>query len=497
MIPKPTIIKLSAIVGSYLLAGCFALAAVPQFKVQDEETLSGAIQSIQEAFNNSKGNATIVLPAKEKRHPWSGFFALSSVFFAVAGTGGLVWTLFGKSQQSESVSFLPRGFLPPSSEAQDNVEPRFQWPVRVATETVMQPLTQPQASSFQQRQQQLFEKLAHSPQAWVLQLIEATPVLIWGEPRSGKSELAQFIALLRILFVKHEVEVNDPQGHINPWANCFPLYGSNFNYTAIERRLKAYQERLTQTPQFPITTIWEDYPQYIHYCPSQQTGAFNFVKSVATEAHKREEFALLIAQDKPQTTPEETRALLENYFIQIHLFAQRSSTGRVIPAGRGFLKGLTRDRHGTPEEVEISMPQWMQAHYLLEMFPELESIPNVETATPATPRDRPTQANASSIDSLGPKDSKPLAQHTQPEPNSLQATATSKPPSQRLQTIKQFIQFKQQGLNKEDTIFQMWRIIKSDSQQWEDASAMHDRMSEEYRDFIEERRSLDELDNLV
>ncbi|MDY7015964.1 MAG: hypothetical protein SVX43_20680, partial [Cyanobacteriota bacterium] len=116
MIPKPTLIKLGAILGSYLLAGGFALAAIPQFKVQDEETLSGAIQSIQEAFNTSKGDATIVLPAKEKRHPWSGFFALSSVFWAVTGTGGLAWMLFGQAPKKKSVEFSPRGILPPSSE---------------------------------------------------------------------------------------------------------------------------------------------------------------------------------------------------------------------------------------------------------------------------------------------------------------------------------------------------------------------------------------------
>lgn len=497
MIPKTTIIKLGAIIGSYFLAGCFALAAIPQFKVQDEETLSGAIQSIQDAFNNGQGNATIVLPAKEKRHPWSGFFALSSVMFACAGTGGLAWMLFGKSEKSESVGFRPRGILPPSPEAQTSVEPRFQWPVKVESATVSPPQTQLQTLSFQERRQQLFEKLAHSPQTWVLQLLEATPIWIWGEPRSGKSELAQFITLLRVLFVKHEVEVNDPQGHINTWASCFPVYGSNFNYTAIDRRLKAYQERLVQTPQFPIATIWENHLQYPYHCPSQRTEAFNFIQSVAMEAPKKEEFVILVSQDNPQTLSEETPNLLENYFIQLHLFAQRSPTGRAIPSGRGLLKGLTKNKHGIPEEVEIQIPQWMQAHYLLEMFPELERMTDVTAAATPSPRDRAPRANAASIDSPSPRDSQPFVQQTQSEPNTFQTTTASKPPSQRLQTIKQFIQFKQQGLNKEDTIFQMWRIIKSNSQQWEDASTMHDRMIEEYKDFIEARRSLDELDNLV
>ncbi|MDY7015360.1 MAG: hypothetical protein SVX43_17540, partial [Cyanobacteriota bacterium] len=361
------------------------------------------------------------------------------------------------------------------------------------------PATPVRPLSFSERRQQLFDKLAGSPQAWVLQLLEATPILIWGEPRSGKSELAQFIALLRLLFVKHEVEVNDPQGHINCWAACFPVYGSNFNYLAIDRRLKAYQDRLGQTPQFPIATIWEDYLHYPEHCPSQSLEPHSFLKSIATEAHKKEEFAILVGQSLPLAPPADAGPPIEDYFIQIRLFAQRSSTGRVVPSGRGFLKGLTQDRNGMPEELEISIPTWMQVRYLIETFPEIENLSQAKTETAPAPSDsdRASQTNRTPIDSpidvQSPRDSKPFSQPARAESNLSQAATTSKPLSQRLQTIKQFIEFKQQGLNKEDTIFQMWRIAKNDSQQWEDASAMHDRMFEEYRDFIERRRSLDEL----
>jgi hypothetical protein len=502
MIPKPQILKLGAIVGSYILAGCFALAAIPQFEVQDQETLSGAIQSIQEAFNTPQGDATIIIPAKKKRHPWSGFFALSSVFWAVTGTGGLAWVLFGKPQKQETVKFSPRGILPPSSEAKATPEPHSLTRSHFATpQTVPSANTHIQLPSLNERRQQLFDKLAQSPQSWVLQLLEATPILIWGEPRSGKTELAQFITLLRLLFIEHKVEINDPQGHINHWAACFPVYGSRFNYLAIDRRLKAYQDRLGQTPQFPIATIWEDYLQYPKLCPSQSLEPYSFIKSIATEAHKKEEFAILVGQNKPQGLPAEVETLLERYFIQVRLFAQRSPTGRVIPSGRGFLRGLTQDQNGTPEELEITIPPWMQVRFLIETFPEIEHLsqPKPETATTPPPSDRAAQTPISPIDSPldvpTPRDSKPLPQPAQTETNLSPATTTSKPLSQRLQTIEQFIRFKQLGLNKEDTIFQMWRIAKNDSQQWEDASAMHDRMLEEYRDFIEYRRSLDELGN--
>ncbi|MBD2580303.1 hypothetical protein [Oscillatoria sp. FACHB-1406] len=513
MMPKPAILKLSAIVGSYLLAACLAFAAIPQFKVQDEETLSGAVRSIQEAFNTNESNVTIVLPAKEKRHPWSGFFALSSVMFACFGTGGLIWMLFGKTPETESVEFQPRGILPPSIAAQTPVDSKpagSSWSASLETEILETRTTQLQPRSFEERRQQLFDKLRHSPQSWVLQLLEATPILIGGEPRSGKTELAQFIALLRVLFVKHEVEVNDPQGHLNAWAPCFPVYGSNFNYTAIDLRLRDYQERLTQTPQYPVTTIWEDCLQYPYHCSSQRTEAFNLIKSTATEALKKEEFAILVSQERPQQVSEEVQNLLENYFVQIHLFAERSSTGRALPSGRGLLRGLTKDIYGMPEQSEIHLPEWMQVRVLLETFPELQSIPSaVKHSHSSPPRDlyprapegirdadRTPRTDTSAIDSLSPTDSAPFAR-TRPETTSFQAATTSRPPSQRLQTIAQFIRYKQQGLNKEETIYKIWRIVKSASQQWEDASIMHDRMFDEYRDFIEDRRSLDELDRFV
>ncbi|MDY6781102.1 MAG: hypothetical protein SW833_00845 [Cyanobacteriota bacterium] len=498
MIPKPTLIKLGGICGSYILAGCFALAAIPQFEVQDRETLSGAMQSIQEAFNTSKGDATIVIPSKKKRHPWSGFFALSSVFWAVAGTGGLTWVLFSKSSKKEKTAkFSPRGILPPSTEAKETVTPEETRPNFATPRPVANPHGSTQLPSFNDRRQQLFDKLAQSPQAWVLQLLEATPILIWGEPRSGKTELAQFIALLRRLFVEHALEANDPQGHLNHWAACFPIYGSRFNYLAIDQRLKAYQDRLGQTPQQAIATIWEDYLQYPDLCPSQSLDPYNFIKSIATEAPKKEEYAILVDRNKLPAAPVEIETLIERSFIQVRLFAQRSATGRVVPSGRGFLRGLTQDRDGVSEEIEIAIPPWMQVRFLLDTFPELERLPQSEPATAPAKSDRAGSPIDSPVDSpidvSPPRDSKPLSQASQTESNLSPATTTSKPLSQRLQTIKQFIQFKQQGLSKEDTIYQMWRIAKNDSQQWEDASTMHDRMLEEYRDFIEYRRSLDRL----
>ncbi|MGD2181083.1 hypothetical protein [Lusitaniella coriacea] len=481
--PPKLAIKLSAIVGSYILAGVFALAAMPQFKVQDEETLSGAIESIQEAFK-SEGNATIILPAKEQRHPWSGFFAVSSVLFAIAGTGGLVWTLFGKPETSLSISFLPPAVLPPSPEAYSAPsypsEVQQQWNSTSEPDPVPPVSSKPESSShqsFQERRQQLFDKLVQSPQSWILQLLEATPLLIWGEQQSGKSQLAQFIALLRAIFIDHNLEANDPQGHINHWSICFSLYGSSFNYAAIDRRIQAYYQRLTQTPPCPTTSIWDDCTHYIQHCPSQKIGDLNFIKSVASESQKKAEFPILISQGRPQTALGESweiQEMLENHFIQIRLSTQRSATGKAEPAGRGWLKGLINDSQGKPEELEIEIPRWMQASYLLDLFPELE-------------RDCARRAMDGKRDFEG---------FSPPAPSRVsdRATEIATSLSQRLQIIKLFIQLQQQDFNKEQTILHIWNIVKDRSQQWEDASAMYDRMLEEYKDFIESKKSLDELD---
>ncbi|MBE9117213.1 hypothetical protein IQ249_15035 [Lusitaniella coriacea LEGE 07157] len=393
------LIKKLTIGGGYGLALICCLLAFPQYKSQTEETIGQTLESVDRALNDPSAPAEIEIATKSARHPLAGLLVRASVWFAVIGTGGVVWSFFGQEEQPSTA--VPPFLLAPASNASASALPRVG---QAADGRWQMGSNSPPASSqsglpyspaqvfpiancypsgsgdFEQRRLQLFQYLANSPSAWILQLLEATPVLIWGEQQSGKTELAQIIALLRMLFLFHSVEVSDPHEHLNSWLPCFSVFGSDFDYEAIDARLVAYRKRLKSNPyqKQPITTIWDEFTQYEENCTCQKTKEFDFIKSVTAESQKTDEFPILISHGRTKTAKGGTTGtdeMFENGCIQIHLLAQRSVTGRAIPSGKGFLKGLSKDANGKPEQFSIEIPAWLRAMALYQYFPEIHQSP--------------------------------------------------------------------------------------------------------------------------
>ncbi len=152
-----------------------------------------------------------------------------------------------------------------------------------------QPLPIPIPTS-DQNAHELWNRLQKPEYEWLLQLLLTKPLLIWGAQGSGKSQIAQFIALLRQLFFAHEVTVADPHSHINQW--CFESYGAGYNYSEINQRLKAYNKRL-KNPDAPHTSIWDEVTQYEENCKSDESK--RFLKSVLSDVRKPPEFPILIS----------------------------------------------------------------------------------------------------------------------------------------------------------------------------------------------------------
>ena len=256
--------------------------------------------------------------------------------------------------------------------------------------------------------------LAQHP--WLIQLLEATPVIIWGEQRSGKSTLADCVALLRTLLVGHRVRVYDPHAHLNAWSECF--YIAAKNYSEIDKGIGEYRQRLSlkANEKTAITTIWDEFTQYQENCNSQKTGDFDFVKSVLSESDKNDEFPLLLSHGNTLTClggTSGTSSMIERGGVMIQCFAQRGVTGRAMPAGKILLKGLDKDERGKTIECALALPEWLRPDNILRLFPELlsnssnsseQTETNSEFAAPPVllekaeePQEFPEQSNIISI----------------------------------------------------------------------------------------------------
>jgi hypothetical protein len=414
-------IKKLTIGGSYSLALICCLLALPQVQTQTPQTLERTLESVDRALNDPNAPAEIAIAAEPARHPLAGFLVRASVLLAITGTGGVIWSLFGNDLPStpSTAGTRPPFLLPPASAPllpypttnHRQETPTSPTPEEITTHPLsaspsqtndptsqthpllrrpLHPEPTTQADNFEQRRAQLYNYLSNSPGAWLLQLLEATPILIWGEQRSGKTELAQIIALLRKIFFFHCVEINDPHAHINSWLPCFPVFGGEFDYDAIDSRLIAYQKRLKTgiEEKKPITTIWDEFTQYAENCTCQKTQQFDFIKSIAAESQKKEEYPILISHGRTSTAKGGTTGtseMFENGFIQIHLLAQRSPTGRAMPSGKGFLKGLSKDANGRPQQIAVSLPPWLRAISLYRYFPEIHPIARARASEPPLP----------------------------------------------------------------------------------------------------------------
>jgi hypothetical protein len=273
---------------------------------------------------------------------------------------------------SESEPMLTR--VSPLLSGQPNAE-TTDYSLAAPTAVVLKPVLVSSSAPFEQRKQQLWQRL-RAETAWLLQLIERTPLLIWGPQRSGKSTLAKVIAILRKLFVGHAIEVADPQAHRNRWPGCFVVYGSNRNYAAIGDRLMAYYARIAQQQASPTTSIWDEFTSYEGWVDGDyKPYACGFVKSVLSESQAANEFAILLAHGRTQGYlggSKGTKEAREKGLVEIEAIPEFTDTGRAYPSGRYILANFHKDEMNRVQDYPVLLPDWLQIETLLKGFPELD-----------------------------------------------------------------------------------------------------------------------------
>lgn len=229
---------------------------------------------------------------------------------------------------------------------------------------------------------------------WLLQLMEPGPLLVWGGQGSGKTTFTGFLALLRVLFCNHRIEVNDPHEHLNNWPGLFPTYGGGCNYRQIDNRLKAYYDRVKNPQNSHYSSIWDEITQYAECCNPDLAG--RFLKSILSDSRKVDEHPILLSHNNTLGSlaggKGGTKQMQIEGLVEVHLFNKRGSTGKLSPAMRGTIRGLEIDNTGNPIEMIIELFDWMTPDYLYSIFPELLQQPEVE-AEPETLPDIPPDFN--------------------------------------------------------------------------------------------------------
>lgn len=237
-----------------------------------------------------------------------------------------------------------------------------------------------------ERVQEVWDKLNGPGCEWLMQLLLTKPLLIWGEQCSGKTSFASFLALLRIIFFGHQISVSDPHAHQNNWPIPFEVYGSEYNYNAINSRLVAYYQRL-KGGSLAHTSIWDEVTQYQENCDPSLSG--RFLKSILSDVRKPPEFPILLSHGNTLSAlgggKGGIKTMQARGLVEVNLRAMRDRMGNLKPALRGHVRGLDLNEKGEPTQQPIALEVWMQPKYLLQLFPELlqggfTSEPSSETA---------------------------------------------------------------------------------------------------------------------
>lgn len=274
--------------------------------------------------------------------------------------------------------------------------------------------------SLEQRKHQLWQRLrAEAP--WLLQLIERTPLLIWGPQRSGKSTLAKVIAILRTLFVGHAIEVADPQAQRNRWPGCFVVHGAHRNYAAIGDRLIAYYARIARQQTTPTTSIWDEFTSYEGWVDGEyKPYAAGFVKSVLSESQAANEFAILLAHGRTQGYlggSKGTKEAREKGLVEIEAIPAFTDTGKAYPSGRYIIANFRQDEMNRLQDKPVTLPVWLSGEALLTALPELD---RQETAASEEPDPDNLQAWQRFIDEASPEQiDKLIARHRTGKPRQI------------------------------------------------------------------------------
>lgn len=379
------LLKASLIGGCYATTLTFGLAASVRYHVQTPKTLSHTVEQIQQAVVT--GQQPEISLGEVRRHPFSPLFLLMAI---ASGTVGsllvLSWVWGVDLPQIEQSSFpqFPSRYTPLS--LPESRPLNFQSPLNSLQTAYNQPVNNepsqgndPRSLPFEQRRQWLWQLLAKET-PWFLQLLEATPILFYGQQRAGKSQPALALLIARRLFLSHEWEIVSPHGHLENWfeiGQIIPLYGSSNDYIAINQRIDSYYQRVKNNDNLPYSVLWDELTRYKDNCDSEE-----LLLSFLSESQKSNQFPILVSHGNTSNLLGGTKGTCEAIrqgVVQLYILGQRGETGRIQPTGRATVIGLTKDAKGEPDSFPVKIPTWLQGNQFLSWFPELQESVTVQS----------------------------------------------------------------------------------------------------------------------
>lgn len=226
---------------------------------------------------------------------------------------------------------------------------------------------------FEERKSWLVDYLAEYKLEYLLKLLQATPIAIFGLERCGKNTFACTVAALRRVFFPMPMIACSPHRNAdNPFPAFFQTVGYDeaANYRAIAAHLKGVRRWVELGDTMPVTTLWDESSSYqMKFDKADQHLLNGFTLFCMTECAKHEKFQIIMASGTTNTClPGADGTARDRNKGMIGVFRQvkTDAFGRKSPSPRIEIEGISSDLG----KQEFVFPSWMNARWVLSAFPE-------------------------------------------------------------------------------------------------------------------------------
>lgn len=231
---------------------------------------------------------------------------------------------------------------------------------------------------WEERKEWLFGYLAEHKCEYLFRLLEATPIIIYGMERCGKSTLAYTIAALRRIYfpqpfvgcIPNRNPDNPPPPFVQ-WVGFHPESGSD--HRAIANVVRSLYELVSKGDVAPVTYIWDELSKYeFNFDPADRSLLDAFTLFCMSETEKHCKYQILIASGMTNDClpgSEGTAKYRGSGTIGISRFAQLLSYGKKQPSELIEIEGMFNSPGDTGKKT-FTFPKWLNAGWILSAFPE-------------------------------------------------------------------------------------------------------------------------------
>ena len=292
--------------------------------------------------------------------------ALAGLFTGVTGAALVVVGAYEEKRKEVKANPLLRGsdpkILPPSPQPMPLQIPNHQQVVKNNTPAPIG------------TKEQLWEMCRDHEGGWLISVLEM-PLLIYGPPGSYKSSLASCIAMLRMAFKGHAVEVIDPHYALNQgdaWVALSELgvqgYGEDNNYQIIAQQIETLFARMNKARANKpwVTTIVDEFTRY-GFVPEVKNQARDLIFRMIQDGRKAHEAVIIISHNNTIATVGNQgglKAMIGSSLVEINLRAANKN-GSPIPAFEGTITCAAG------EAIPITLPKWIDPKFLLHNYSNL------------------------------------------------------------------------------------------------------------------------------